>query len=374
MELTEICEFIVLFLSGLGLHLYSKIKKRNNFLKIIKFFWIFMILASFNSIVNVVFLSSSPELYRALPLSLLYGPFLLFSLSTMVKKEKLSLQTILLHLVPFITCTLLYIYYAFNAEWRLQYALSYHLFLYGIVLLSCIAYSFFVFFQLSNLPGPNRHPALLLSISVVLFWIYCIYLFMTIYHINQDNSKLFEISTFTYIIVIRVLVASMVFITTLQVLIRENTNEKSKPVRQGVGDYLIGSNVTYSQSQLSIDKMYKLIEQFEELMFQQRSYLNYDLSLDKLAMQLDIPPHQLTQLLSRAYGMSILELINRMRIKYACQLIKEQPNISTPKLISDCGYSSESTFFRNFKTLMDVSPTQYRQAVIEFNNKNSLTH
>lgn len=366
MEWTEIFELIILFLSGLGLHSCLKIKKKDSFLLMIKFFWILMGLASLNSAVHIFYLSASPELYRALPLSLVYGPFLFFILQTAVKNQKISTRLLLWHLAPFILATLFYLYYVFNIDWRLQNSLQYHIVLYGLVITSCIAYSIYVFLKLSNLPEPNQSPVLFLAVSVVIFWIYSIYLFMTIFQFISDETKILDVNSYIYIVIIRLMGAMMVYILTLQVLIKASIKQQKEHERHGEGKYLIAFNLKNSQHQISSDLIHKLIDKFEDIMYNQQIYLDSELSLDKLALQLDIPPHQLTQLLNRAYGMSMFEMINRLRIKYACQLIKKEPNIAMIRLINDSGYSAESTFFRNFKSIMNVSPSQYRQAVIYY--------
>ncbi len=56
-------------------------------------------------------------------------------------------------------------------------------------------------------------------------------------------------------------------------------------------------------------------------------------------------------------GASFHEYLNKKRIEHACEMILSGRKITT--VASLCGYSDFSTFYRNFKKYMDVSPSRY---------------
>ena len=58
-------------------------------------------------------------------------------------------------------------------------------------------------------------------------------------------------------------------------------------------------------------------------------------------------------------GYTFNEYLNQIRIRKACELIKNDNKISTICLF--CGYEDSSTFYRNFVKIMGVSPAKYKK-------------
>lgn len=48
--------------------------------------------------------------------------------------------------------------------------------------------------------------------------------------------------------------------------------------------------------------------------------------------------------------------INRLRVDYAEKLLKKEPDITTEDLVKRSGFSSSSTFYRNFKQIKGYRP------------------
>ena len=60
---------------------------------------------------------------------------------------------------------------------------------------------------------------------------------------------------------------------------------------------------------------------------------------------------------------SFSELINRLRIEYAQELMKEDRSLSVTEVCIRSGYLSESSFYRNFKQVSGVSPKKWNQSL-----------
>jgi AraC-like DNA-binding protein len=93
-------------------------------------------------------------------------------------------------------------------------------------------------------------------------------------------------------------------------------------------------------------------------------YLNPCLKRNELAGMIGITPHQLSQVLSRRIGKSFHDLINEYRVIRAKELLwGSKSNLYTIESIaSDCGFSNRITFFRVFKKITGITPTDYRQS------------
>lgn len=58
--------------------------------------------------------------------------------------------------------------------------------------------------------------------------------------------------------------------------------------------------------------------------------------------------------------MSPLEYINMVRIHAACEYLKKTDK-PVAEIALDCGFNTNSTFNRNFKQVMGISPMEWRK-------------
>ena len=58
--------------------------------------------------------------------------------------------------------------------------------------------------------------------------------------------------------------------------------------------------------------------------------------------------------------MSPLEYINKVRIQTACEILKKTDE-SIADIAYKCGFTTNSTFNRNFRQLMGMSPAEWRK-------------
>lgn len=89
------------------------------------------------------------------------------------------------------------------------------------------------------------------------------------------------------------------------------------------------------------------------------NYMN-DIKVEDLAKYTHISETHFRRVFSAYMKMSPLEYINTIRIQTACELLK-----TTDKPVSDivhqCGFTTNSTFNRNFKQIMGMSPIEWRK-------------
>ncbi len=85
---------------------------------------------------------------------------------------------------------------------------------------------------------------------------------------------------------------------------------------------------------------------------------NYGI-MQQLADSLHLSKRQLCRLIPELYGMTFREKLLDTRMDYAAWLLRTTQK-STSEICKQVGYSSEPTFYTNFKQHHGVSPAQYR--------------
>ncbi len=81
--------------------------------------------------------------------------------------------------------------------------------------------------------------------------------------------------------------------------------------------------------------------------------------MPELAQELHLSCRQLGRLLQTHYGMGFQEKITSERMQRAAQMLRET-DLTVSMIAEKVGYSSETTFFQNFRKWFSVTPQQYR--------------
>ncbi|MDO6695280.1 AraC family transcriptional regulator [Aliiglaciecola sp. 3_MG-2023] len=92
-------------------------------------------------------------------------------------------------------------------------------------------------------------------------------------------------------------------------------------------------------------------------------FLQQELTIGKLAHLLDLPPHQLRQLINQQLGFSnFSHYLNSYRIPWVCEQFQNTSKKKIPILTIalEAGYGSIAPFNRAFKATIGQTPTQYR--------------
>ena len=99
----------------------------------------------------------------------------------------------------------------------------------------------------------------------------------------------------------------------------------------------------------------------EELMQNQKPYLNPNLNLGDLAFMLEMRPQVLSQLLSNRLSTNFYSFINKYRVDKCKALLKdpEYSNFSMEGIAKEAGFKSKSTFYARFKEFTGLTPLQY---------------
>lgn len=110
------------------------------------------------------------------------------------------------------------------------------------------------------------------------------------------------------------------------------------------------------------DKMADLQQKLTDTVSRNKLYLQPDLKITDVANLLHTNRTYVSRVLKEQIGTTFADFINHHRIDYACQLMEQQPQLPAAEVASQSGFSSQSSFYRNFKLYKGCSPKDYQPA------------
>lgn len=127
-----------------------------------------------------------------------------------------------------------------------------------------------------------------------------------------------------------------------------------------------GSNKpVYKKSGLTSDNSNIIIEEILKMMEEKKMFLNPDLKLEELAIKMGVPKHHITEALNVNLNKTFYQLINEYRVAAVKEKIKNSSSKDNLLFLAyDCGFNSKTTFFKYFKMIEGLTPSQYRKQQI----------
>ncbi|MFK7934913.1 MAG: helix-turn-helix domain-containing protein [Saprospiraceae bacterium] len=124
---------------------------------------------------------------------------------------------------------------------------------------------------------------------------------------------------------------------------------------------LVNEPKKYSQSKLKLNDLDQLKTRLDQLMEEQKPYLNRKLLKSELAEMLGVSNPDIARLLNERIGMNFFEYINYYRIKEFIQLAQSEKaqQLTLFGIAQEAGFNSKTTFNKSFKKLMGTSPSAY---------------
>ena len=107
------------------------------------------------------------------------------------------------------------------------------------------------------------------------------------------------------------------------------------------------------------DKGQELMGRITQLMEKEQVFRNKGLSVDDMAKRLGTNKTYISAFVNMNSGMSFSAYVNKYRVEYAQRLMQEQPGIKLADVSMTAGFSSETSFFRNFKSVTGKSPAEW---------------
>lgn len=103
-----------------------------------------------------------------------------------------------------------------------------------------------------------------------------------------------------------------------------------------------------------------LMQRILVLMEQEQLYLNSDLKLSDVADALNTNRNQVSSCINSQRGCSFSQFIGSYRVRHAQKLMRTQPDIKMSEVWMQSGFSTETSFFRTFKAVTGVTPSEWK--------------
>nr|WP_304608099.1 helix-turn-helix domain-containing protein [Lentiprolixibacter aurantiacus] len=100
-------------------------------------------------------------------------------------------------------------------------------------------------------------------------------------------------------------------------------------------------------------------------MHKTKAFINQELSLNDLSVQLNIPVNKLSQAINRHAEMKYTDYINRYRVDQVKELMSDPKygHLSILGMALESGFTSKATFNRAFKKFTNETPSQYMSSI-----------
>lgn len=348
-------------LSSVTLYIGISLGNKSQFYRVMHFFLAYAIFHVIHAALGRLLPPEYQFLDRVSPFGLLYGPILYFMYLTS-SGHILKRKTVLIHSIPLMLGITYYIFFLITQTSRSRtHSLIYYTLLYGPMALSMLGYSVYVAYRGSmkkeKVKTDKRD---IPSIAVIILFALSFFLILSV--LKRVFVKIPIVATTTSLIVFGGLLGGViiVFLISIQHL-KEKLNAKESQQDLKEKETPIAS--AYMKSGLQDEEIREYVIRIDNYL-SSSEYLDPNFNLSVLSSNLKIPKHHLSQLFSQHYGKSFLRYINGLRIEYACEILKtKEYDIIIEELAEECGFKSTVSFYRNFREIIEMTPSEYRESL-----------
>lgn len=306
------------------------------------------------------------------PFGLIYGPFLYLLISS-VRSKSFSRKRMIAHLSPFVLFLIVLIFFfAFGVDSTSHLAEMYMTVLYALVPVSLVSYSLWGLILIHFMEKIKGALYLFLMYFVLLSSVLSFYFF----NIILSYDKLISDSSVSFnhggMMMYSFLAFALVFllIYLLQKLpgshdIQRDEKERPPLLRTDVEEKK-KETPSYNNTCLSDDILVAYEQKLDEYMEAHSPWKDQDLKLGRLAENLNMQRHHLTQVLNVRKKKNFNYYINEMRVNHVCKLMQnKKEGVSVEDVGYMSGFNSKSTYYRWFREIKQMTPAQYYELTKE---------
>jgi AraC-like DNA-binding protein len=120
----------------------------------------------------------------------------------------------------------------------------------------------------------------------------------------------------------------------------------------------------YRSSGLAAEKKKTIRTLLTNYFNNEKPYLNPELNMHMLSEALDVPKHQLTEVLNSDIGKNFFRFVNEYRVEAVKKKLRNnRRNFSVEAIGYECGFNSKSTFYTVFKQITGMSPAEFESSI-----------
>ena len=324
--------------NGLLLSLYFALIAEKK--KFSNYFLALLLLMLSIRIIKSVFFYFNPQLSNifiqiGLSACILIGPFLFLYLKTLSDENKVNWK---IHILPFlIGITILGIFYPYVEHrniWSKWIVKGIYIQWVIYILLS------FRFIKpiIRKLKSQERLKNIDLWLLSIFFGVGFIWL---AYSVGAYTSYIVGALSFSFVLYLIILLIIFKNSKT-STFFEEKDKYQNKIIEKGLLDRIVNG-------------MPKIIE--KEL------FLDPNITLKEVAIELGIPKHILSQYLNEKLGKSFSTYINELRIEKAKGFLQTKTYFTIESIGYESGFNSKSTFFTAFKKVTGQTPSEYQKSI-----------
>ena len=106
----------------------------------------------------------------------------------------------------------------------------------------------------------------------------------------------------------------------------------------------------------------ELIGKVAALMEQEELFRQQSLKVLDVAQRLGTNVTYISSCINNVHGGTFNDFVNRYRVRYAQRWLLDHPDRKVTEAVEESGFSSEASFFRNFKALTGQAPSEWLAA------------
>lgn len=331
--------------------------RTNKTLSVLLFIFLLQIIYSFttSNYEYSNFLKYHKEIFILQKSAFLMGPIMYLYVRLVINPKLILRKTELLHTIPFfvILCTTVYLLKGNDTFiiWKSNmlnviaiFLILIHNLIYLVLILSYLKIHkvgikpFFSELAQSNILAWLKF----FIFSFILLWIINVYIFATIMIIGDTSWCAFTNSIFA--LVVFTLVCTWLIILLL------------KP------DMLVIKE-KYRNNRLDNAEKLSCEYLLESYLRNNKPYLDPDLSLEKLAKEINLNSRTISQIINEKYNCTFRSYLNTYRIEECASLLSDPDNADKTvlEIMYDAGFNSKSAFNTAFKKYTGLSPVEFRR-------------
>lgn len=117
----------------------------------------------------------------------------------------------------------------------------------------------------------------------------------------------------------------------------------------------------YIKSKIKALDIKTIMNELQQMMDNEKAFASEDISLKNVAEELNITPHQLSELINKKFHKNFNTYINDFRIEEAKKMLIDEPGRSITSIAIAVGFNTNTAFSAVFSKSEGMSPKQYRQ-------------
>ncbi len=173
----------------------------------------------------------------------------------------------------------------------------------------------------------------------------------------------FEFSTDDFLLINALLLVEIFFIAyhfSKQKEIYHFSTNQTNEIIEIIEEY---DSIDSKKQLIDDDKLQESKIELSDLMTAKKLFLDPEISLVKLATEMECTPHQLSYIINNGYNENFYQFINRYRIEEAKEMIlnPEMNYLSLLGIGFEVGFNSKSAFNTTFKKISGQTPSEFRK-------------